>query len=941
MPLRDAQHLPLATYRLQLHAGFTFSDVEKILPYLQRLGVSDCYFSPIFLATPESTHGYDVSDYRKVDPKLGGETGLRQVVGQLKEKNMAVLLDFVPNHMSVSGPLNVWWQDVLEGGSRSPYARFFDIHWNQHHARTAARILLPVLEDAYGVVLEQGKLKLDYARGRFLVRYGPLQFPLRPQSYPALLDAVAAAAGLNDEERKTLNDFATEYRALSGHDQVLTPDEAMARSTRLRDLQKRMFQFGEAHGAVIEQLRQHLTVLNGKEGDPASFAALDEILDVQHYRLAHWRTGAHETNYRRFFAIDTLVGLRMEIPEVFHETHLLLGLLIKEGLVQGLRIDHIDGLWDPQEYLERLQLLARESDQTPFYVVVEKILEGGERLPPAWPVHGTTGYEFPAQLAGLFTDAANESRFTEIYREFTRDETDYDKLVYEKKRWVLDEMFANAVSNLGAELAEMLRGDRRWRDLTRHGLTVAIREIIAALDVYRTYRRGEGKATPSDAETIYRAYEHARRRNATLEATPFELVRNLLVGDYPPGSVDQETRERFARWVLTFQQYTGAVMAKAVEDTTFYVYNRLIALNEVGGDPACFGSTVEKFHRANAERAETSPHSLIATSTHDTKLSEDVRARLYPLSEITDDWERWIAEWRELNARHKTRIDGRLAPDENEEYRLYQILLGVWPLAGAGPDETLFTRLREHWRKAVSEAKRNTSWTYPNDRWLDAGERFINAILSPESGREFLDSFAPRAARLAHLGMVNSLAQTTLKITCPGVPDIYQGNESWDFSLVDPDNRRPIDFEGLQKVEQTLSVRSPRELLRDWRDGGIKLYLVQKLLGFRRDHAALFAQGDYVPAEVTGRFKNHVVAFLRSFEGVRAVVVVPRLTARLACPPTGLIWDDTAVCVAAEEPWEDVLTGRTFAAGSCLAVSDLLQELPVAVLRGSTPRSPN
>lgn len=934
MPLREAQHLPLATYRLQLHAGFTFADVEKILPYLQRLGISDCYFSPIFLATPESTHGYDVSDYRKVDPKLGGETGLRGVVEQLKARNLSVLLDFVPNHMSVSGPLNVWWQDVLEGGSRSPYARFFDIHWNQHHARTTARILLPVLEDAYGVVLEQGKLKLDYARGRFLVRYGPLQFPLRPQSYPALIEAIAAAPAVSAEERAALHAFATEYRELSGHDTVLNPDEAMTRSLKLRDLQKRMFAFGEAHAIVIEQFRAHLAVLNGKEGDPASFAALDEILDVQHYRLAHWRTGAHETNYRRFFAIDTLVGLRMEIPEVFHETHLLLGLLIKEGLVQGLRIDHIDGLWDPAEYLERLQVLARDSEQKPFYVVVEKILEGHERLPPHWPVHGTTGYEFAAQIAGLFTDQANAARFTEIYRKFTGDETDYDKLVYEKKRWVLDEMFANAVSNLGAELADMLRGDRRWRDLTRHGLTVAIREIMGALDVYRTYRRGEGKATSPDVETIYRAYDHARRRNATLEATPFELVRNLLVGDYPPGSADADTRARFARWVLTFQQYTGAVMAKSVEDTTFYVYNRLVALNEVGGDPAHFGSTVEEFHRANAERATTCPHSLLATSTHDTKLSEDVRARLYPLSEIIDDWERWLGEWRDLNAAHKTRIDGRSAPDENEEYRLYQILLGVWPLSG-GPDEALLARLREHWRKAVSEAKRNTSWTYPNDRWLDAGERFLNAILSPGTGQPFLESFAPRAARIAHLGMINSLAQTTLKLTSPGVPDIYQGNESWDFSLVDPDNRRPVDFEHLQKLEEAIATHSPRELLRDWRDGGIKFFLVRKLLNFRRERAGIFTEGDYTPLAATGRFANHVVGFRRAHASGTILVVVPRLTARLACPPTGLIWDDTAIAIDSSTSWEDVLTGRTFAPGRCLALSDLLQELPIAVLHGT------
>lgn len=934
MSLREAHRIPLATYRLQLHAGFTFADVERLLPYLQRLGISDCYFSPILLATPESTHGYDVSDYRKVDPKLGGEAGLRQVVAEMRGRNLGVLLDFVPNHMSVSGPLNLWWQDVLETGSRSPYARFFDIHWNQHHARTVSRILLPVLEDAYGLVLEQGKLKLDYAKGRFLVRYGALEFPLRPLSYPALLEAIAAGAALGEPERAALKSFAEEFRALAAHDSVLSQEEAMTRSKSLRALQKRVAAFGQDHPVVAAEVHRHLATLNGREGDSASFAALDELLDVQHYRLAHWRTGAHETNYRRFFAIDTLVGLRMEIPEVFHETHLLLGMLIKDGLIQGLRIDHIDGLWDPLEYLERLQLLAGGEEGKPFYVVVEKILEHGERLPPTWPVHGTTGYEFPAQIAGLFTDAANEARFTEIYREFTRDETDYDKLVYEKKRWVLEEMFANAVENLGAELSDMLRGDLRWRDLTRHGLTVAIREIMAALEIYRTYRRSAGKATSTDTETIYRAYEHARRRNSTLEETPFVLVRNLLVGDYPPASADAASRERFTRWVLTFQQYTGAVMAKAVEDTTFYVYNRLIALNEVGGDPARFGSTVGDFHRANAERLATAPHSLIATSTHDTKLSEDVRARLYPLSEILDDWERWLGEWREINAPHKTRLNGRLAPDDNEEYRLYQTLLGVWPLDGAPPSDELRQRLREHWRKSESEAKRNTSWTHPNERWLDAGERFLHAILTPSTGQKFLESFQPRAARIAHLGMVNSLAQTVLKLTAPGVPDLYQGNESWDFSLVDPDNRRPVDFAHLQALEAGLATRSPRELLRDWRDGGIKLWLVRTLLNFRRQHGPIFAEGDYTPLEATGRFAAHVVAFVRTHATGRILVVVPRLTARLGCPPIGLIWDDTTIALRAEHSWKDELTGRTFGPGACLPVSDLLHELPVAVLHG-------
>lgn len=937
MPLRQAQHLPLSTYRLQLHAGFTFADLEKILPYLQSLGVGDCYFSPIFLSTPESTHGYDVSDYRKVDPKLGGDAGLRRIAGELRAREMGLVLDFVPNHMSVSGPLNPWWQDVLESGSRSPYARFFDIHWNRDAAGTTARILLPVLEDAYGNVLEQGKLKLEYARGRFFIRYGTLQFPLRPYSYSALLGSVAARPGIGREERRVLEEYAENFRALAAHDSVLSPDAAAARAKQLREVQKKIADLAGRHPQVVGELQLALAELNGLPGDPASFTALHELIDAQHYRLAHWRTGAHETNYRRFFAIDSLVGLRMEIPEVFHETHLLLGMLIEEGLVSGLRIDHIDGLWDPQSYLERLQFLAQgkaEKERPPFYVVVEKILAPRESLPTEWPAHGTTGYEFIASLAGLFTDAANEQRFTGVYRTFTGDSSDYAQLVYENKRWVLEEMFANAVEDLGGSLADMLKDDRRWRDLTRHGLTVAVREIIAGLDVYRTYRRLGERATATDVATVRRAFDAARRRNITLEATPFEFVRDLLSGAYPPRTAAAEVRDPFERWTLKFQQYTGAVMAKAVEDTAFYVFNRLIALNEVGGEPACFGSTVADFHEANRARLETMPFSLLATSTHDTKLSEDARARLYPLTEMPGQWQRWLGEWRELNARHKTLVDGRPAPDENEEYRLYQVLLAVWPLHGDGTDDAFRARLREHWRKAASEAKRNTTWTHANEPWLQAGERFLDAILSADTGAAFRENFRPRAARLAHLGMVNSLAQTVLKITSPGIPDFYQGCEGWDFSLVDPDNRRPVDFGRLGALADAIVARSPRELLRDWRDGGIKLHLIQKLLCFRRDHGSLFLEGDYLPLAVGGRFAAHVVAFSRTHANGRVLVVVPRLTALLGCPPIGPIWDDTTIACEGKSSWTDLLTGRTFGTSDCLAVSELLEQLPVAVLHG-------
>jgi (1->4)-alpha-D-glucan 1-alpha-D-glucosylmutase len=944
MPLRDARRLPLATYRLQLQAEFTFNDTAKQIDYFHSLGISDLYFSPIFRAAPGSTHGYDVADYRKINPELGGGEAFFRLTDALQPRGMSVLLDFVPNHMGIQGPFNAWWRDVLECGPYSPYANFFDIHWNTDRDMLSQRVLVPILESHYGEVLEQGKLTLSYADGAFTLNYADLKFPTSPDSYPLILAKILQLDGMPKKTHAGLEKIVDAFSNLPFEEGDNDLAKATARSQQIEQLKRQLKEFVDTTPELRQLIDAQLVEINGKVGDPQSFDELDRIIDHQHYRLARWKAGVHEINYRRFFAVDSLVGLRMETPNVFHESHLLLRHLLREGRVKGLRIDHIDGLWDPEQYLQNVQgLMADENkpetpnETKPLYVLVEKILERNEELPAQWAVHGTTGYEFIAQLAGIFVDPSNEHRFTKLYRKYTGDLSNYDDTVYAKKRLILDEMFANAVTNFGTELSDLVNRDRRWRDLTRFELITAVREIMACLHVYRTYRRGDSMSA-EDRRIVSEAVRRAKDRNPRFDPQPFEFVGTLLRGEYPPADADEDYRQRLWRWVLSFQQYTGAIMAKSLEDTAFYTYCRFIALNEVGGDPSVFGGTVAQFHETNKRRLAHTPESMVTTSTHDTKMSEDVRARLYTLSELPAECEDWFGEWRQIATPYRTPIDETTAPSPVDEYRIYQILLGVWPLEVTEPTDELRKRLREHVRKAVNEAKEFTSWIHPNEAYLNGCDKFLDSLLSRPTGDAFLASFIPRAQRIAHLGMVNSLSQVVLKATVPGVPDFYQGCDLWDFSLVDPDNRRPVDYAVRSKLLEEVQTRTPLELLRKWTDGGIKLWLTQKLLQLRARYPEVFQSGDYVELSCSGRFQSHVVSFRRSHGGVSIVVIVPRTSALLGCPPTGLVWDNTRIELgAATGEWRDAFTGRSYAPTTSLALIDVLEELPAAVLVNQQP----
>jgi (1->4)-alpha-D-glucan 1-alpha-D-glucosylmutase len=944
MALQDAQRIPRATYRVQLNGQFTFADLERRAEYLAKLGISDCYTSPILQSSPGSTHGYDVANYRRINPELGGEAGFMQCAQRLAEVGLGVLVDFVPNHMGISGPMNAWWNNVLENGPHSPYAKFFDVSWRTMEGGERPHILVPVLEDHYGVVLEKGTLKLKYEEGQLRITAGELHFPLNAAAYATVLARLDQDPDYPTSDRPPqLAELLQAFRRLGPAASAWTANPDVP--AQLKELKQQLAELVARDEPLRRRLEAQLAGLNGEPGQPASFDALDQLLALQSYRLARWKTGIYAINYRRFFAIDTLIGLRMENPEVFAESHALIAMLIKEGKITGLRIDHIDGLWNPQRYLAQLQTLrpgqAEGKSDAPFYVVVEKILERGENLPDDWATHGTTGYEFITECAGIFVRGEAEAEFSRIYRDFTGNAATYSELVYQKKRLILSEMFVNTLTQLTTGLFAILVTDRHWRDLTRAEMAIALRELIAAFPVYRTYRRLGQPCSDQDKIFIEHAYQEALRRNPRFDAKTLDIVRDVLTGVYPPAGTAPERREQIERWVLSFQQYTGAIMAKSVEDTVFFLYNRLIALNEVGGEPSEFGLKLPEFHAANRERHRQTPQSLIATSTHDNKLSEDVRARLYPLSEIPEEWRAWLQEWRPLNQPFKSVVDGHEAPDANEEYHLYQSLLGAWPLGAETVDEIFRDRIKQYFRKAVNEAKLNTTWVEPNDAWLGAGDRFIDQILSPESGRAFLASLAPKAARLAHFGMVNSLSQTALKLTCPGVPDFYQGSEIWDFSLVDPDNRRPVDFDRREKMLEAVAQRKSAELLLNWKDGGIKLRLARDLLHFRGDHPRLFSFGDYQPMELTGPHAANAVAFYRQHEKECLVVIVPRQTAKIGCPPVGPIWAETALqfppALASGVEWLDLLTWKKLPAAESIPVASLFSELPVCVLYATLP----
>ena len=989
---------PGSTYRFQFRKEFTLADATKLIPYLHALGITHVYASPLLKARPGSPHGYDVVDPGILNPELGTESDFDALVSELRARGMGLILDTVPNHMCISGE-NPWWSDVLEHGPSSPHAESFDIAWyDSPRPGMDGRLLLPVLGEPYGQALEGGQLSVVFDAAGFGVKCYESRLPVDPRTYGMILGpAVERLKGELGAEHSAV----TELQSILNETKHLPPRsetdreriaecrvEAAVVKRRLVELDAR---FPEAARAV----RATVSHLPGTPADAEGVAHLDDLLEAQAYRVCFWRVASDEINYRRFFDVNELAAVSTEREEVFRAIHRKLFAWLAAGQADGLRIDHPDGLYDPKQYLDRVQshyllaiahalieenpdkysdidwerdrvaLLERfdegartgqdpegelPSAPRPLYVVVEKILGDNEKLRPDWACDGTTGYEFVAAVNGLFIDAASDRPLSEGYRQFTDTTGTFAEMAYEKKSLILSSSLSSELTSLSFQLDRLARIDRRSRDFTLNGLRRALREVIAAFPVYRSYVNGGVHET--DRTLILKAVRRGRARNPLLAKPLFDFIRDtLLQKDAPSSPATDEYRSAQKRFAGKFQQLTSPVTAKGIEDTAFYVYNRLISLNEVGGEPGRWGWSPEKVHKFFADRAVRSPGGMSPLSTHDTKRSEDARARLNVLSEMPHDWLTCVRKWSDLNRRFAAGIEDEAdAPDTNEEYLIYQTIVAIWPTEGFGEGgrDAFNARIQAFVKKALCEAKVHSSWINPNPDYEAAVAGFLEKILDPTQSGEFLTHLGTFVERVAKFGCINALAQTLIRCTAPGVPDTYQGTENWDFSLVDPDNRRPVDYGArsnqLSALEGRMDSSESRlilamELAADMDDPRVKLFVIARALGCRRKYSEAFNGGEYHPVQVTGAKSAHVFAYIRGSSACSVLVVVPRLPTALVPPgenPTrgSQLWEDTKLILPPDLSgvWENYLTGEQVNVDGTLLVGEALKSFPVCLM---------
>ena len=954
-----AANIPLATYRLQFNRDFTFNQARAIVPYLHGLGISHLYASPYLKARPASRHGYDIIDHNKLNPEIGSDEEFEQLCATLAEHGMGQILDTVPNHMGVQGGDNHWWLDVLENGQASEYSGYFDIDWTPIKVKLHGKVLLPVLGNAYGAVLENAELQLcfDAENGKFVIYYYEHHFPVDPAQYPQILsyrlETLNSQLGLDNSLLMEYQSLVTAFHNLPPRDEE-SPEQQLERR-RDKEVYKRHLAGLVAQSAEIALfLQENLQLFNGTAGDPASFDLLHDLIKTQAYRLAFWRVASDEINYRRFFDINDLAGLRMENNEVFDATHPLVLRLIQEGKLDGLRLDHPDGLYDPEAYFCRLIEQCRQTGHSP-YLVVEKILAVNENLRGNWLVHGTTGYEFTNLLNGLFVATSNAERMTHVYHSFIGESVNFNDLLYRSKKLIMKTALAgelNVLSNLISKIAE---ADRHTCDYTLNGLRSALAEIVACFPVYRGYISVR-EVAPEDRRNIEQATAAAKRRSTTADTSIFDFLHDVLTLNAANGKSPAYSQQVLT-FAMKFQQFTSPVMAKGLEDTSAYIYHRLLSLNEVGGDPRQFGVTCRAFHRANQTRAEHWSHSMLATSTHDTKRSEDVRARLNVLSEIPAAWRLALRHWSHANQSLKHTVDGMQIPTPNDEYFIYQTLLGIWPQGEPDKNEmaNFSGRMAEYLVKAAREAKVHTSWINPNTAYEEEILSFTDALINSPAESAFMADFLPFQRRCARFGLFNSLSQTLIKFTVSGMPDIYQGCELWDFSLVDPDNRRPVDFgyrqtlldslgtlDALESQQRSAEVRA----LCDHLENGLpKLLVVKTALALRQRWSEVFLQGSYLPLAVKGEYADHLCAYAR-IAGKRAVITIaPRFFVGLLGESDNLplgekIWGNTSVDLPFHHSdnqytctfTEKVLQPHQRGSGWCLSVAQVLAEFPVGLI---------
>ncbi|NIS72202.1 MAG: malto-oligosyltrehalose synthase [Proteobacteria bacterium] len=931
--------IPRATYRIQFNPSFGFKEAKDIAPYLAALGISDLYASPIFKARRGSAHGYDVVDPTQLNPGLGKVSDFEELSEEIRNLGMGWLQDVVPNHMAFDQE-NQMLMEVLEDGENSEYFHFFDIDWNHPSEGMKGRLLAPFLGRFYREALEEGEIKLTYDDTGFALSYYDLVFSLKIESYLRLLTQNLGIL------KKRLGgehpDFVAFLGILDSLRTLPSGEAVLERFEQTKLVKATLWELYTQNKDIKRFIDATIRFFNGEKGNPESFNLLDDLISEQLFRLSFWKVATEEINYRRFFNINELISLRAEDKKVFDHTHALIHRLIHEGKITGLRIDHIDGLYDPTEYLTRIREEAEDS-----YIVVEKILDMEEELPSFWAIQGTTGYDFINHVNGILCKRENQKEFTRIYNKFTHFGTAYGELVSEKKRLIMGKHMAGDIDNLAHLLKFTTRADRHGSDITIYGLKRAMVEVMTQFPVYRTYISHQ-ISRETDRLYIKKAVDKAVQSNPGLskELRFIERVFLLGFGDYPPG----EEKDRALSFVMRFQQFTGPLMAKGFEDTTLYVYNRLLSLNEVGGDPSKFGSSIGDFHRFSETRANRWPHSLNATATHDTKRGEDVRARMNVLSEIPREWERKISTWSQLNRKKVRKIGGISVPDRNDEYFLYQTLVGAFPFYES--DYPRFVeRVKAYIVKAVREAKVHTAWLKPDTEYEDAFISFVETILEPTENNSFLREFLPFQRKVSHYGIFNSLTQTLIKIASPGIPDFYQGTDLWDLNLVDPDNRRPVDFKRraavlreIQKQSKSDGLKLIRELLHTKEDGRIKFFLIYKALRGRQENPEVFQKGTYIPLEVAGEFSDHIVAFAREYEKNWAVTIAPRHLTGLIHegenPLGDKIWADTCIPLPESAPhgWKNVITDQTIDADDKLAIGDVLKRFPVALLMSQEKR---
>ena len=928
--------IPTATYRMQFTPGFTFDHARATLGYLRELGIDTLYASPIFRARSGSDHGYDVTDMNALNPELGGSEDFTVLAEEVRRQGMGWLQDIVPNHMAFDAQ-NAMLVDVLENGPHSRYFRTFDIDWEHPLESLHGRVLAPFLGSFYGDALERGQIRLGYDAEGFFVSYFDQRYPLRIDSYLEILTQTHAPL------RRSLgadHPDHIQYMGVLYLLKTLADGPSRDRYDQIHFIKQTLWALHERNDQVRSHIMQSVERFNGTPEQPETFSLLDALLGRQYFRLSYWKVDSEELNYRRFFSINDLISLRIEEKDVFEHCHGLVLKLVRQGLFSGLRIDHIDGLYDPLQYLERLSVAAPET-----YVVVEKILEEHENLPRTWKTQGTSGYDFLNRALGVLCDASQERRFNTIYHRFANPGGRCEDLAVEKKRLIIRRHMLGDIDNLTLLLKNFASRYRYGSDLTRHALHQALIEVMVEMPVYRTYLTGRRKADEGRSH-LRKALRRAQRNNPGManelgflaRILPLEINRDL----------PEEERQGWRHFVMRFQQFTGPLMAKGVEDTLLYVYNRLICLNEVGGAPEHFGMTPDDFHTFNQKRARQWPHTMNATATHDTKRGEDTRARIAVLSELPQEWERHLRGWYRLNAPLKKRVRRRMVPDKNDEYFLYQTLLGSWPLHPQEMDDYP-QRIRDYAIKAVREAKVHTGWLKPDSGYEDAYLEFIDALFQTQ--HSFIEEFAPFQEKIAFFGMLNGLSQLLLKATSPGIPDFYQGCEFWDLSLVDPDNRRPVDYPARRKALAALQKSANRditgllaELRNDWQSGRIKMYLTWRCLQARGKRSDLFSDGDYLPLEVEGKYAKHLLAYARRLESKAVIVLVPRLMTELVetgtWPVGENVWSDTRVVLPQEMQmegiWHDLLSRRSIETTKDLNVGPLLQDLPLTLLVNSS-----